>query len=75
MVSSHGEHQYTMDDLAMAEELGRRAALAVENARLFDEAQQATRARDDMLAIVAHDLRNPLNTIFMSAQFLMEIVP
>jgi PAS domain S-box-containing protein len=75
MLSSHEEHQYTMDDLAMAEELGRRAALAVENARLFDEAQQATRARDDMLAIVAHDLRNPLNTIFMSAQFLMEIVP
>jgi PAS domain S-box-containing protein len=75
LVSCHEEHQYTMDDLALAEELGRRAALAVENARLFDEAQLATRARDDMLAIVAHDLRNPLNTIFMSSQFLLEIVP
>jgi len=63
-----------MDDLKVVEELGRRAALAVENARLYDEAQMATRARDDMLAIVAHDLRNPLNTIFMSAQFLGEIV-
>ena len=75
LVSTHEDHQYTTDDLALAEELGRRAALAVENARLFDEAQLATKARDDMLAIVAHDLRNPLNTIFMSSQFLLEIVP
>ncbi|MFN2603630.1 MAG: PAS domain S-box protein [Gemmatimonadaceae bacterium] len=75
LVSSHEEHQYTTEDLAIAEELGRRAALAVENARLFDEAQLATKARDDMLAIVAHDLRNPLNTIFMTSQFLLEIVP
>jgi len=34
----------------------------------------ATKARDDMLAIVAHDLRNPLNTIYMSSQLLLEIV-
>ena len=74
LVSSREEHQYTQEDLKLAEELGRRAALAVENARLFDEAQMATRARDDMLAIVAHDLRNPLNTIYMSSQFLEEIV-
>jgi PAS domain S-box-containing protein len=75
LLSSQESHQYTMEELKLAEELGRRAALAVENARLYDEAQLATRARDDMLAIVAHDLRNPLNTIFMSAQFLSEIVP
>jgi len=74
LVSSREDHIYTADDVTLAEELGRRAALAVENARLFDEAQQATRARDDMLAIVAHDLRNPLNTIYMSAQLLLEIV-
>ena len=74
LVSSREDHIYTQDDVNLAEELGRRAALAVENARLFDEAQQATRARDDMLAIVAHDLRNPLNTISMSSEFLLEIV-
>jgi PAS domain S-box-containing protein len=74
LVSSREERCYTLDDLKLAEELGRRAALAVENARLFDEAQLATRARDDMLAIVAHDLRNPLNTVFMSSQLLMELV-
>ncbi|MDB4900510.1 MAG: domain S-box, partial [Gemmatimonadetes bacterium] len=50
---------YDAADLALAEELARRAGLAVENARLFHEAGQATRARDQMLGIVAHDLRNP----------------
>lgn len=74
LVSSREDHIYTPEDVKLAEELGRRAALAVENARLFDEAQLATKARDDMLAVVAHDLRNPLNTIFMSSQLLMEIV-
>ena len=74
LVSSRDDHIYTPEDVKLAEELGRRAALAVENARLFDEAQLATKARDDMLAVVAHDLRNPLNTIFMSSQLLMEIV-
>lgn len=74
LVSSREDHIYTPEDVELAEELGRRAALAVENARLFDEAQLATRARDDMLAIVAHDLRNPLNTIYMSSQLLLDIV-
>ncbi len=74
LVSSREDHIYTMDDVKLAEELGRRAALAVENARLYDEAQLATKARDDMLAIVAHDLRNPLNTIYMSSQLLLELV-
>jgi len=74
LVSSREDRIYTSEDVKLAEELGRRAALAVENARLYDEAQLATKARDDMLAVVAHDLRNPLNTIYMSSQLLMEIV-
>jgi PAS domain S-box-containing protein len=39
-----------------------------ENARLYREAQQATRARDEVLGIVAHDLRSPLGAIFMTAE-------
>jgi PAS domain S-box-containing protein len=62
-------------DRELAEELGRRAALAVENARLYDAARRATRARDDMLSVVSHDLRNPVHTVFMSAAFLLEILP
>ena len=61
---------------AAAEEAQRRtAALAEENARLFHEAQHATRARDEMLGVVAHDLRNPLNTIVMGASTMLEMLP
>ena len=62
-------------DRELAEELGLRAALAVENARLYDAARSATRARDDMLGVVSHDLRNPIHTVFMSASFLLDLLP
>jgi PAS domain S-box-containing protein len=73
-VSDSGR-RYGPDDLALAEELARRAALAVENARLYHAAEQATRARDEMLGVVAHDLRNPLNTVAMGASLLSELIP
>jgi signal transduction histidine kinase len=57
-------------EVALAEELGRRAAMAVENARLFGEATAATEARQHTLAVVAHDLRNPLTAIRMDAEML-----
>jgi signal transduction histidine kinase len=48
--------------------------LAVDNARLYEQARQATRARDDMLGIVSHDLRNPLHTIQLSSSFVLELI-
>src|SRR5690606_37946778 len=65
---------YTGQDLVIAEDLCGSAALALENARLFNEAQQAARIRDEVLRIVAHDLRNPLNTILLSAGVLGELL-
>ena len=47
-----------------------RAALAIEKARLYRIAQDAVRLRDDVLDIVAHDLRNPLGTILLQAAML-----
>lgn len=63
---------YTHDDRMLATDLARRGALAVDNSRLYNDAQQATRARDDILAVVSHDLRNPIHTIQLSASFLLE---
>lgn len=56
---------------ALALEVGRRAGLAVDNARLYRAAQRATRARDDVLGIVAHDLRNLLHGIVMGGNMLL----
>ena len=72
LYTSESDRRYDADDLALAEELARRASLAVENARLFQAAQEATRARDEMLGVVAHDLRNPLGSIKMASALLLE---
>jgi PAS domain S-box-containing protein len=52
-------------DLVLAEDLSRRAALAIDNARLHEQVTLGLRARDDMIGIVAHDLRNPVNAVKM----------
>jgi PAS domain S-box-containing protein len=55
-------------DLALAEELARRAGLAVDNARLFRKAQQALKARDEFLSMASHDLRSPLTSLRLQLQ-------
>ena len=72
MGRTSGSEAFTTADLAFAEEMARRAALAVDNARLYHQAQRATRLRDEVLGIVSHDLRNPLSVISMCATTLDE---
>jgi PAS domain S-box-containing protein len=67
IVSSTPARIYGPRDIGLVEELARRAALSIENARLYRAAQRATQARDEVLGIVAHDLRNPLNGVMMQA--------
>jgi PAS domain S-box-containing protein len=62
--------RYGPAELVLAEALAARAALAIDNARLYRASQLATQARDDVLAIVSHDLRNPLNVISLAANRL-----
>ena len=67
LISTTAARRYSEQDLPLAEKVAFRAALAVENARLYRTAQRAIQARDEVLGVVAHDLRNPLGTILMQA--------
>ena len=67
-----GERVYDRDDLAFAEDLARRASLGIENARLYRQAQESNRSKDDFLAALSHELRTPLNAIMGWASILRE---
>ncbi|HEX8113971.1 MAG TPA: CheR family methyltransferase [Kofleriaceae bacterium] len=62
--------RYVPHDLELARELAHHAALAIERARLYREAQVAIGTRDDLFAFVTHDLHNYLATIRVSAAAL-----
>jgi len=60
--------------LATAEELARRAAVALENSRLYEQSQEAARQREEMLAVVSHDLKSPLGAIKLNATTLLDVL-
>ncbi|HEU4405710.1 MAG TPA: histidine kinase dimerization/phospho-acceptor domain-containing protein [Polyangiaceae bacterium] len=62
--------RYAPADLALAEELAHRAAIALDNARSYQAMQRAVRQRQDVLAVVSHDLRTPLGAILMADTLL-----
>jgi signal transduction histidine kinase len=67
---------YTDRDVAIANEVARRVALAVDRALLFRAAEQAARLREQMVAVVSHDLKNPLSTVQMAVSFMLQdLVP
>lgn len=69
---AESDRRYSSFDLQVARDLSSRIAMALDNARLFHAAERAIQARDDVLGIVAHDLRNPLWNILMQAQLLRQ---
>lgn len=62
-VSASAERPLTSEDAVMLREIGRRAGIAVDNARLYREADLANAAKDEFLALLSHELRTPLNAI------------
>jgi signal transduction histidine kinase/ActR/RegA family two-component response regulator/putative methionine-R-sulfoxide reductase with GAF domain len=70
LVSARQERLYGPEDVEMAEELGRRAGIAVDNARLYREARQADRLKDEFLAMLGHELRNPLSPIVTALELM-----
>jgi len=56
---------YSDAEVQVAEQYAGLCVLALENTRLYQEAKRALRDRDDMLSVVSHDLRNPVNAIVL----------
>jgi PAS domain S-box-containing protein len=65
-----GGPAFGADDRVAIELLSTHAAIAIENARLYGELTAALRARQEMVAVVSHDLKNPLGAISLRAQML-----
>jgi signal transduction histidine kinase len=65
-------------DLALVAELAARIAAAMENTSLYQRAQRAVQQRDEVLAVVSHDLRAPLSMVVLGAQLIsrtLELLP
>ena len=75
LVSTDARRSYTAADVPFLEELGRRAAVAVEHARLHRDAEQAVALRDDFLMIAAHELRTPVTALSLQVQRFLRRPP
>ncbi|HMC87925.1 MAG TPA: response regulator, partial [Gemmataceae bacterium] len=62
--------QYSADDLALIRDLAGRAAIALDNARLYHDIQEGDRLKNEFLSMLAHELRNPLAPIRNAVQIL-----
>ena len=74
LVTAESNRRYSESDVAVAEDLARRAAMAIENARLYAEARRAVHVREQVLATVSHDLRNQLNVVAIASELLLRTV-
>jgi PAS domain S-box-containing protein len=74
-VSSDSQRRFTEVDLRHAEEFARRASVAIDNAMLYRDAQDANRAKDEFLATLSHELRTPMTSILGWARLLRMGLP
>ena len=72
VVTAESGRRYGARDLELATDVGRRAGFAIDHALLYQAAERAARARDDLMAMVAHDLKNPLSNIHLALRALLD---
>ncbi len=75
LVMSGSGRRYGPADLQLAEEVARRAAVAMDNARLYAASVEANRTKSDFMAVMSHELRTPLNAIIGYADLFLVGIP
>jgi signal transduction histidine kinase len=70
LIAKRPDRRYDESNLALAQDFAHRLGMAIDNALLYRHARHTTTMREELLAVVAHDLRGPLNTILLRAQML-----
>ena len=75
LLATEARRRYDDADVALARKLTALSGLALDNARLYHMSQRLSRARDEILGVVSHDLRNPLSAITMCTNVLLETPP
>lgn len=67
------DRKFSSNDLLFAQEIAWRAAISLDNSRLYSHAQKAIHVRENLMAVVAHDLKNPITSIQLNANLLTKI--
>jgi signal transduction histidine kinase len=72
-MSDNAKRRYNESDIPFLKSIANQLALSIVNVRLYNKAQSSIKLREEILAIVSHDLRSPLTSIQMTGQLLPKI--
>ncbi len=73
LISDNTKRRYEESDIPFLKSIANQLALSIVNVRLYNKAQSSIKLREEILAIVSHDLRSPLTSIQMTGQLLPKI--